>query len=89
MPEQLTEDELISRATAVIATVAEERTEDVDALLADLTPRDVAVVVYAVGNVAVETLALLYGHDVESPEGRAAVAEQARRLAVRVMADDG
>ncbi|MGA5599865.1 hypothetical protein ACPCUF_02305 [Streptomyces griseoincarnatus] len=86
--EHLTESEMVARAAAILATVAEERGDDLDELLVTLPWPDMMTVMYAVGNVAVEALALLHGLDNETPEGRQAVAEQARRMAVRELSDD-
>jgi hypothetical protein len=85
--ETLTEGELIARAWAVVAAVAEERTGDVDELLRTLRWPDLATVVYALGNLAVDLIAELRGLDCEAPEDRALVAEQARRLVMRGMTD--
>jgi hypothetical protein len=85
--EPLTESELIARAFAVLAAVAEERTGDVEHLLVTLRWPDLTTVVYALGNLAVDVIADLRGLDCEAPEDRAAVAEQARRLLMREMTD--
>jgi predicted outer membrane lipoprotein len=85
--ETLTEGELMARAFAVLAAVAEERTDDVDQLLVTLRWPDLTTVVYALGNLAVDVIAELRGLDCEVPGDRAAVAEQARRLVVRGMTD--
>ncbi|MFF9215507.1 hypothetical protein [Streptomyces viridosporus] len=86
--ETLNESELVVRTLAVVAAVAEERTDDVDELLRTLDWPGVTTVAYSLANVAVESLAVLYGLDSETPEGRAAVADQARRLVMREMTDD-
>lgn len=86
--ETLTEGELIARAWAVVAAVAEERTSDVDELLRSLRWPDLTTVVYGLGNLAVDLIADRRGLDCEAPEDRAVVAEQARRLVVRGMTDD-
>lgn len=86
--ESLTESEMVARALAIVATVADERGDDLDELLVTLPWPDLLTVVYAVANTTVETLALLHGLDAGTPEGRQKVAEQARRLAVRELSDD-
>ena len=79
---------LTARAMVVIATVAEGRTDDLDELLVTLRWDDLVTVMNAVADVTVQALALVYGIDHRSPEGRQAVADQARRLAVRELSDD-
>jgi hypothetical protein len=48
----MTNAELQARALAIVATVAEDRHDDVDALLADLTPDETATVVAALAALA-------------------------------------
>ena len=86
--EQLTEADLETRAWAVVAAVAEDRTGDVDQLLATLDRPDVEAVVYGIANAFVEVLADRYGLDGENPEDRAQVADRARRIVLRVASGD-
>ncbi|KAF2778580.1 hypothetical protein [Streptomyces sp. OM5714] len=48
----MTNEQLQARALAIVATVAEDRHTDVDALLADLTAEDTATVVAALAALA-------------------------------------
>jgi hypothetical protein len=89
MPEQLNETETITRALAVLAAVAEDRYDDVEPLLDGLARSSVAGVVRSLAGLTVDSVALLRGLDYETPEGRAEVADQARRLVMRELADNG
>jgi hypothetical protein len=87
MPEQLNHDQAVARALAIMAAIAEDRDHDVDTLLQTLAWDSLTAVVRSLAGLTVNTLALLRGLDYETPEGRQAVAEQARRLVLRELGD--
>lgn len=65
------------RVWAIMATVADGRTDDVDALLDDLNPTELGDVVSALADFALATL-MPPGADQRDPERRAQIAQALR-----------
>jgi len=70
-------DPLTTRAWALLALAAENRADDVEPLLDDLSRDDVATLAYGVAHLAVHTLALV-GHPLTSDTLRAVLLAAAR-----------
>jgi hypothetical protein len=82
----MTNAELQARALAIVATVAEDRHDDVDALLADLTPDETATVVAALAALALRCWlpSAAAGAD---PAARHRGAQRVRRMLLTVVDD--